>query len=57
MKGAMGDTGDVTSMDFLANEAIEAAVTGGVLMHVEADDREALQFLAGIANVDIQPLN
>ncbi|HUC87828.1 MAG TPA: hypothetical protein VMR95_01625 [Candidatus Binatia bacterium] len=64
MRGAMNDNGEEAltpisraSIDFLANEAVEAVLTGGVLMHVEADSREALQALAETAEVDIQPLN
>jgi hypothetical protein len=63
-RGAMGDAVDKeptpisrASIDFLANEVVEAAVEGGTLMHVDADSREALQELAEKAGVDIKPLN
>lgn len=61
VRGAMGDTGgqdpDTTSLDFLANEVVEAVLAGGILMHVDADSREALHDLAETAEVNIQPLN
>jgi hypothetical protein len=63
MRGAMEDTGDedkdpdTTSLDFLANEVVDATLAGDTLMCVEADSREALQQLALAANVKIQPLN
>jgi hypothetical protein len=63
MRGAMNDTGekdqelDITSLDFLANEVTEATLAGNALMHVDVDNREALQGIAVAAQVNIQPLN
>jgi hypothetical protein len=64
MRGAMADTGEVdpevhdtTSLDFLANEAIDAVLVGDKLMHVDADSREALQDFAEGVDVIIRPYN
>jgi hypothetical protein len=61
MRGAMDDTGskelDTTSLDFLANEVVDATLVGDALMRVDADSREALQELAETAEADIRPFN
>jgi hypothetical protein len=65
MRGAMDDdTGDRTlapihraSLDFLANEVVEAVLAGDALMRIDVESREALQELAVQTAVDIQPLN
>ena len=61
MRGAMDDDGskepDSTSLDFLANEVVEAIISGGALMRIDAESRDALQELAVQTAVVILPLN